>query len=159
MAYPDTLTGLTTREAITDALYRIIIGFDRHDILIFNSACAGDDVAFEIHDGDEKTKVSGTSTIRDTVLAAVGPMDTQHIISNVRVDVKEGANTASLWAYAMAQHCPPGKGRETDGPKYLVGGEYALDLVKDDGDGLWKIKKFVLKIIWKQGDALVMGRG
>jgi hypothetical protein len=24
---------------------------------------------------------------------------------------------------------------------------------------LWKIKKFVLKIIWKQGDALVMGRG
>jgi hypothetical protein len=158
MTYPHALTSLTTREAITDALYRVIIGFDRHDIPIFNSACAGDDVTFEIHDGDKKTAISGTSNMRDTILAAVGPMDTQHIISNIRVDVKDGADTASLTAYAMAQHCPPGKGREVDAPKYLVGGEYFIDLVRDDEDGLWKIKKFVLKAIWTQGDASVMGR-
>lgn len=85
-------------------------------------------------------------------------MDTTHMISNVRVDVKDGADTASLTAYALAQHCPPGKGKELDAPKYLVGGEYWIDLVRDEGDGLWKIKKWVLDVIWRQGDASIMQR-
>ena len=78
------------------------------------------------------------------------------MISNVRVDVKDGADTAFLTAYALAQHCPPGKGIEPDGPKLLVGSEYLVDLVKDEGDGLWKIKKWVLNVSWRQGDASVM---
>jgi hypothetical protein len=159
MAYPHTLTSLTPREAITDALYRAIIGFDRNDVPIFNSAFAGEDVIFEIRAGESESRiVNSLSTIRTQVLAHVGPMDTSHTISNVRVDVKDGADTAYLSAYAMAQHCPPGRGKEPDGPKYLVGGEYRVDLVKDEGDGLWKIKKFVLDVIWRQGDASVMQR-
>lgn len=80
------------------------------------------------------------------------------MLSNIRVDVKEGADTASLVAYALAQHCPPGRGKEPDGPKYLTGGEYWIDLVRDESDGLWKIKKWVLDIVWRQGDASVMQR-
>ena len=80
------------------------------------------------------------------------------MISNVRVDVKDGADTASLTAYALAQHCPPGKGKEPDASKYLAGGEYCIDLIKDEADGLWKIKKWVLNVIWSQGDASVMQR-
>lgn len=80
------------------------------------------------------------------------------MISNVRVDVKDGADTASLTAYALAQHCPPGKGKEPDAPKYLVGGEYWIDLMRDEGDGLWKIKKWVLNVVWRQGDASLMQR-
>jgi len=157
MSHPHTLTSLTPREAITDALYRALIGFDRNDIPIFNSAFAGEDVTFELHDG-QKRIVNGLSTIRTLSLEQVGPMDTTHMISNVRVDFKDGADTASLTAYALAQHCPPGKGKEPDAPKYLVGGEYWIDLMRDEMDGQWKIKKWVLDVIWRQGDASVMPR-
>ena len=158
MSYPHTLTSLTPREAITDALYRAIIGFDRYDVDIFTSAFAGEDVSFELYDGENKRVINGLSVLRTQVLDSVGPMDTTHMISNVRVDVKDGADTASLTAYALAQHCPPGKGKETDGSKYLVGGEYWIDLKRDEGDGSWKITKWVLKVIWRQGDASVMQR-
>jgi SnoaL-like domain len=158
-SYPHKLPSLTPREAITDALYRALIGFDRHDIPIFTSAFAGEDVTFEIHDGsNEPRTVNGLSTIQNTVLAQVGPMDTTHMISNVRVDVKDGADTASLTAYALAQHCPPGRGKEPDGPKFLAGAEYMIDLVRDGEDGLWKIKKWVLDVVWRQGDRAVIER-
>lgn len=156
MSRPHSLTSLTLREAITDALYRAIIGFDRNDISIFDSAFV-EDVTLELR-GGERRVINGLSTLRAQVLDHVGPMDTTHMISNVRMDVKDGADTASLTAYALAQHCPPGRGKEPDGPKYLVGGEYWVDLVRDEGDGLWKIKKWVLDVIWRQGDASVMQR-
>jgi hypothetical protein len=42
MAYILNLSGLTPREAITDALYRAVIGFDRNDIAAFDSAFVED---------------------------------------------------------------------------------------------------------------------
>ncbi len=154
-----TLTSLTQREAITDALYRAIIAFDHNDIPALNSA-AVEDVVFQLYDRETKTVLQSSNSlteIRDGVLAHVGPMDTTHTITNIRIDVKDGADTASLTANALAQHCPPGRGKEPNGPKLLVGGEYRIDLVKVE-DGLWKIKKWVLDIIWRQGDASVMER-
>lgn len=150
------LTALTLREAITDALYRAFMGIDRNDISVFNSAFAGEDVTFELQPGDRI--INGLSTIHAQLLDHVGPMDTTHMTSNVRVDIKDGADTAFLTAYALGQHCPPGKGKEPDAPKYLVGGENWVDLIRDEGDGLWKIKKWVLNVIWRQGDASVMQR-
>jgi len=78
------------------------------------------------------------------------------MISNVRVNLKEGASTAALTANALAQHCPPGRGDESNGPKLLAASTYYVDLVKDESDGLWKIKNMSLKVIWKQGDPSVM---
>ena len=155
MSYPHALTSLAPREAITDALYRAIIGFDRNDTAILDSAFAGEEVTFELK-GDASRTAHDLTTIKNGVLTHVGLMDTTHSISNIRVDVKDGANTASLTCYALAQHCPPGRGKEPDGPKLLVGGEYLIDLVKDEKDGLWKIKKWVLDVIWRQGDRSVM---
>lgn len=99
MSYPHTLTSLTPREAITDALYRALIGFDRNDASILNSALAGEDISV----GGEGRNVNGLSALRMQILEHVGPMDTTHMISNVRVDYKDGESTASLTAYAMAQ--------------------------------------------------------
>ena len=157
MPYPVSLTSLSPREAIVDALYRAIIGFERNDVDVFNSSFVGEDVTMELIDGETKV-INGLSTIRAQVLDHVGLMDTTHMISNIRVDVKDGADTASLTAYALAQHCPPGRGKEPDGPKYLVAGEYSIDLVKDEKAQLWKIKKWGLEVIWRQGDASVMQR-
>ena len=83
-------------------------------------------------------------------------MDTLHMLSNFRVDFKDDADTAFLTCYALAQHCPPGRGTEPNGPKLMVGGEYRIDLVRDKGDGLWKVKKWVLDVLWRQGGAEVM---
>lgn len=154
MSYPHSLSSLTPREAIIDAAYRAIISFDRNDLSIFNSAFTENSIV-EIN-GPKKIVLSGLSTIRTEILGRIGAMDSTHMMSNIRVDVKEGADTAFLTAYVLAQHCAPGKGKEPNSPKYLVGAEYWIDLVRDDVDGLWKIKKWVLDAIWTEGDSSVM---
>lgn len=153
-SFPQTLPSLTQREAIADALYRAAIASDHHDSALFESAWAGEDVSMEIHD-DNKRVLQGLSLIRTIVLDKVGPMDTTHNISMVRVNYQDGADTACLTATSMAQHAAPSTGRDPNGVKYAVGGEYAVDLVKDDV-GIWKIKKLVLNVIWTSGDASLM---
>ena len=108
----------------------------------------------EIHD-DNKRVFQGLSLIRTHVLDKVGPMDTTHNISMVRVNYQDGADTASLTATSMAQHASSGTGRDPNGTKYTVGGEYSVDLIKDEA-GVWKIKKLVLNVIWTSGDASLM---
>jgi hypothetical protein len=158
--YPIALSDLSPREAITDALYRAILGFDRNDPEIFDSAFAGEDVSFELRSAPEPpTIVNRLSNIKAGVLASVGKMDTLHVISNVRVSYVDGEDTAGLKCYAQAQHCPEGRGREPDGPKWLVGGEYEIEFLRDGKDGLWKIKRWVLDVVWREGDRSVMGRG
>jgi molybdopterin synthase catalytic subunit len=39
----------------------------------------------------------------------------------------------------------------------MSGGEYFVDLVKER-DGLWKIKKWTMKVIWSQGDRSIIQR-
>ncbi len=74
MPYPHTLTGLTTREAITNALYRAVLAFDRNDISLIDSAFAGEDSMFEMHPGPQKTVIPPLSAVRDTIFAKAGPM-------------------------------------------------------------------------------------
>jgi hypothetical protein len=154
-SFPQTLPSLSPREAIADALYRAAIASDHHDSALFDSAWAGEDVSMEMHDDNERV-LEGLSLIRTMVFNKVGPMDTTHNISMVRVNHQDGADYASLTATSMAQHAAPGTGRDPNGIKYTVGGEYSVDLVRDDA-GLWRIKKLVLNVIWTSGDASLMG--
>jgi hypothetical protein len=154
-SFPQTLPTLSPREAIADALYRAAIASDHHDSALFDSAWAGEDVSMEMHD-DNKRVLESLSLIRTMVFNKVGPMDTTHNISMVRVNHQDGADNASLTATSMAQHAAPGTGRDPNGIKYTVGGEYSVDLVRDDA-GLWRIKKLVLNVIWTSGDASLMG--
>ena len=78
------------------------------------------------------------------------------MISNIRVDIKDGGKEAQLNCYALAQHCLEGEGMKPDGKKYLAASEYWVDFVK--GDVGWGAEKWVMKIIWTQGDASVMQR-
>lgn len=148
---PYKLTSLTEREAVTDTLYRILNAFDTYDLSLLESSFLGSEVSFEMNGN-----AMSFETMKTQVFDKAGPMDTSHTVSNVRVDLKDGASTAALTATALAQHCPPGKGMEVDGPKYLGASMYFLDLVKDESEGLWKVKKFAMKVIWVQGDPSVM---
>lgn len=80
------------------------------------------------------------------------------MITNCPHGSQERVSTTYLTAYALAHHCHPGKGRVPDSPKYLTDTGYCIDLVKDKSDGSWKIKKWVLKIVWTQRDPSVMQR-
>jgi hypothetical protein len=153
-SFPQTLPSLSQREAIADALYRAAIASDHHDSALFDSAWFGEDVSMEIHD-DNKRVLQGLSLIRKIVFDRVGPMDTTHNISMVRVHHQDGADTACLTATSTAQHASSGTGRDPNGTKYTVGGEYSVDLVKVERD-VWKIKKLILNVIWTSGDASLM---
>ena len=90
MSLPYLLTSLTEREAVTDAVYRAIEGFDRNNISIFDSAFSGPDVVFDVNG----SVINGTDTIRTGILAKVGPMDTtvgnlcEHYIFLFRTDLR-----------------------------------------------------------------------
>jgi len=156
MSRPHIFSGLTEREAIADALYRVLIGLDHNDIPMFDSAFAGDgDDAIFIFRGKE---IKGRDNIKTEIIGWVGPMVTTHTISNARIDIKEGGKTAAFNSYVLAQHCPVGRGEDNYGPKWLACAEYFVDLVKDDSDGSWKIKKWLINVIWSQGDFSVMDK-
>lgn len=143
---------ITEREAVADALYRAASAFDDNDVGLFNSAMC-EDVIFKMNEN----VITGREAIKTQFLDFVGPKDTTHMISNVRVDLKPGDKTASLSAYAQAQHCHPGQGCDTSSPKYMSGSRYNLNLVKDK-ENVWKIKEWNMKIIWLEGDASVLLR-
>ncbi|KAH8800486.1 hypothetical protein F5884DRAFT_810559 [Xylogone sp. PMI_703] len=152
MSQPHILTSVATYEAITDALYRALRGVDYNDVSVFNSAFVGEDISFTT----EQITINSLSALGKVVLGHTGPIGTSHTPSNIRIDVKDGGNTASLTAFVLAQHRLPGTGKDPDAPKLLAGGEYVLDLVEDEADGLWKIKKWVVNVIWRKGDLFVL---
>ncbi|KAE8374908.1 hypothetical protein BDV26DRAFT_299983 [Aspergillus bertholletiae] len=147
MSYPITLSSLTTREAITDTLYRCVTGFDTADTALFDSAFTKDAI-FDLNG----RLLEGLESIHKDCYDKVSKMDTIHHISNVRVNMKEGESKASLTASALAQHYRLGEGLQSGTPYLLAGSLYSLDVVRDDEDGLWKITHWKLKIIWAEGD-------
>jgi hypothetical protein len=156
MSRPILLTGLTQREAITDTLYRVLIGLDHHDIPMFNSAFAGNgEDAIFLFRGN---RIKGRDNIKAEIIDVVGPMVTTHMITNVRIDIKEDGKTAALNCYVLGQHAPPKTGEENDGPKWIVGAEYFVDLIKDNSDGLWKFAKWEINVLWTQGNSLAIPR-
>lgn len=75
-----------------------------------------------------------------SVFDKIGPMNTSHHVSNVRVNLVPGESTATVTAYSMSQHFRAGEGK--GGEKgFLVGGRYAVDVTRDERDGVWKMTK------------------
>lgn len=152
MANPITLTNLTPREAVVDALYRAVEGLDSNDAAMFESAWAKDNPCFVRGD----TVWEGMENINKNLFSLVSTMDTHHTIGNARVVIKEDGNTAYMTTYALAQHHRGGEGMDPTKKGLLGGTTYYVDLVKDSDDGLWKMKKWALKLNWCDGDLSVV---
>lgn len=151
MPFSRHLEGLTEREAITDALHRAIIGIDANDEEMCDSAFVSDGKCTMIMSGQT---IEGLENMKKSVFDRVGPMDTLHSVTNVRVDHKQDAAEASITANATATHCRPGEGMNGSGAKFTSAGIYYIDLVKEADD--WKIRRWELKMNWMQGDRSVM---
>ncbi|KAH8705801.1 hypothetical protein BGW36DRAFT_368191 [Talaromyces proteolyticus] len=150
------LESLTLREAITDALYRCIVGLDTADFALFKSAWLVDDpeTAFVLLD----TSLIGFDNINEHMYKKIAPLQTTHTTSNIRIDVKDGAKEATATSHFIAQHFREGEGLDPTTKHLLTGGVYFVDFVKDDADGLWKVKKWDVRVSWLEGDAAIVGR-
>ncbi|MCJ1325075.1 hypothetical protein MMC10_001737 [Thelotrema lepadinum] len=151
MANPITLQSLSIREAIIDAIYRVHTALDQADLALFDSAFTPDAV-FDL----SGRVLSGLDAIHDGCYNKISKLDTTHFASNIRVNVEDGDSKASLTASALGQHYREGEGDQEGTTRILAGGLYNIDLVKDDADGLWKIKYWKLKRVWSEGDWSVM---
>ncbi|KAA8644079.1 hypothetical protein EYZ11_005448 [Aspergillus tanneri] len=144
---------LTTREAIADALHRCMIGMDTNDTALFDSA----------HTQDAQWNIGGRvvqglqAIHRECYEKTIMTLDTTHYVTNIRIHVLDGASEGSLSALYQAKHFRGQTGTVPGAPSYTMGGVYFLNLVKDETDGLWKIKEFRMKKLWVEGDPSVMG--
>ena len=145
---------LPDREGIPDAIYRFMVGLDAPDQVLFESAWHKDTVFIL----DDRPPVHGLQDLVKTTFQFIGQgLDTTHFASNVRVDHQEGGTTAKLTTHAMAQHYRKGEGRNPKAERFLAGSMYWVDLTKDESDGLWKITKFTMKVIWCEGEGSIVG--
>lgn len=153
MSLPTSLSSLGVREAITDAVYRCVLGLDTDDKALFDSAFTPD-ASFDLNGN----VMSGLDAIHTGCYDSVSKLDTTHFISNVRVNVRDDGDstTASMTASALAQHYRRKQGTEAGATRLLTGSLYFLELVKDGEDGLWKIKHWKLQLVWTEGDWGVM---
>ena len=152
MATAYALTGLTPREAVADALHRCVLGLDRNDKDLFESACVKDET-MTVAAGP--VSLNGWETI-NAYFQRVFACITTHIISNIRVEFKDGADTASMTAHAMSYHLKEDTASLPEDISYRAASLYDIDLVKDGKDGLWKIKKWDIKVLWTTGDIQVL---
>lgn len=152
MADQVTLTALNPREAVADALHRCILGIDSNNRDLFESACLKD---------ESMTVVAGPITIEGWTAISefflkVFDLVTTHVTSNIRIELKDGADTASMTAHALAYHVRPDDALKPENTSYTASCLYFIDLVKDSNDSLWKIKKWELKIQWTTGDRAIL---
>lgn len=138
---------LSGRDAVADALYRLILGLDSNDKDLFDSAIT-DDMAFTVNG---KT-TQGRETIHSELFSRIGKLDTTHHITNLRINILDGEKKASLTAIALAQHYNEGKGMAPEQPYLLIGSLYRIELVKGESDGQWRVEKFDMKTNWAQGE-------
>jgi hypothetical protein len=147
MSLPNALPSLGVREAVTDALYRCVLGLDTADQALFDSALT-QDATVDLN-GDV---MSGLDAIHTQCFDKIAKLDTTHFITNVRVLVDGTESNATVTASVLAQHYRHKQGLVAGAARLMAGSLYSLDVVKDEQEGLWKVKHWKLSSIWAEGD-------
>jgi hypothetical protein len=89
------------------------------------------------------------------LIPAVGPLDTSHVISNVRATVD--GDTAHVHCYAMAQHYLPGEGPRPERTRHaLMMNRYDADMRRDGDGSTWRISRLTIDSAWFEGDKTVL---
>ena len=154
-AHPILLSGLTTREQISDVLTRACLALDLNDRSMWESTWdlnSSADLTFSING----KLTQGLDAINKNVFTHAGHMDTLHLLTNVRIDVQEGASTARVTAYGLNQHHRPGQAMVLGSDHLLAGAMYDTEMVKDAASGEWKLRSWKLTTKWAQGTWAVM---
>lgn len=150
MALPASLPGLSTRDAIIDAIHRTTNAYDYADESLLASALT-QDITFELGD----MKFQGLKTLKENNFNFVKTLDTAHFVSGIRVDYDESKGTGELSCNFQNFHYHPGKGfGGSADDKFVALGRYACEVVKEGG--LWKIRHWRMTIVSTDGNQGVM---
>ncbi|WP_063643202.1 nuclear transport factor 2 family protein [Actinoplanes sp. N902-109] len=152
-----TVAGLADRAAITDTLHRYTAGLDLNDSGLLASALTEDAVVdlgpAMRRIGFDFPPLAPRDTVVSTLIGAVGPLDTSHAISNVRATVE--GDTATVYAYAQAQHFKPGAGSDPAVTRHaLMMNRYTATMVRAGEQ--WRIKHLDIANAWFDGDPLML---
>ncbi|WP_328583825.1 nuclear transport factor 2 family protein [Streptomyces sp. NBC_00370] len=152
-----TLRLLADRAAVADTLHRYAAGLDHGDAELFTSSLTGDATVdltpATTKIGLEFPVLAPRDVVVGALIPAVGPLDTSHVISNIRTTVN--GDSASVQCYAMAQHFPPGEGPKPDRTRHaLMMNRYDADLVRDGET--WRIRRLTIDSAWFTGDPTVL---
>ena len=151
------ITTVTDLAAITDTLHRYTAGLDLGDAELLTSSLTEDAVVdlgpAMKRIGYDFPALSPRETVVGTLIAAVGPLDSSLAISNVRATVED--DTATVHAYAQAQHYKPGTGSDPAVTRHaLMMNRYTATMVRD-GDR-WRIRHLDIANAWFDGDPLML---
>jgi ketosteroid isomerase-like protein len=152
-----TVRDLADRAEIADAFYRYAAGLDLGDAEILASALTEDAVvdltAATTKLGLEFPALAPRNVVVDALTTYVGPLDTSHSITNVRVEVT--GDTATARCYAQANHFLPGEGPKPDRTRHaLMMNRYTAEMARD-GDR-WRIRRLLIDCAWFEGDPQVL---
>jgi hypothetical protein len=103
--------------------------------------------------GLEFPVLAGRDTVVPTMIAAVGPLDTMHMVSNVRVTAD--GDEHRIEAYALAQHFLPGEGPDPLATRHALMGNTWTFRVQQGVEGL-RVTRFEMDCVWFEGDPSVL---
>jgi hypothetical protein len=144
------------RTEIADALYRYAAGLDLGDADMLASSFT-EDVVFDFTPAARKAEVefpvlSSRDVVVKSLIAALGPLDTSHSMSNIQTTIN--GNSATLKAHILAQHFLPNEGSRSNCTWHaLLMNRCDADLVRD-GDR-WRISRLTIDNVWLEGDPTV----
>ncbi|WP_063790219.1 FAD-binding protein [Streptomyces sp. NRRL B-24085] len=153
----DKLQLLIDHAAIVDALHRYTAGLDHGDADLLASSLT-EDAMVDLTPATSKIgldfpALKPRDTVVGVLIPAVGPLDTSHVISNVRASV-DGDN-AHVKCYATAQHYLPGEGPKPDRTRHaLMMNRYDAELTRDGST--WRISRLTIDNAWFEGDESVL---
>ena len=152
-----TVAALLDRAAILDTLHRYTAGLDLNDRDLLTSALTEDAVVdlgpAMRRIGYDFPPLGPRDVVVDALIGAVGPLDTSHAVSNVRCTV--AGDTATVFAYAQAQHYKPGVGSDPAVTRHaLMMNRYTAAMVRDGEQ--WRIRHLDIANAWFEGDPTML---
>src|SRR5213082_3860940 len=144
------------RYEIADALHRFAFGLDHGDADSLASAFT-EDCVLDFRPAGKKLdldfpKLTGRQAIVNALIPFLGPLDTSHTVSNLQIEIS--ADSATLYAYVMAQHFMPREGCRRGSENALLMNRYDCELVRDGQK--WRFKRLTIDNAWAQGNPEIL---
>ena len=144
------------RYEIADALHRFAFGIDHGDADSLASALS-EDCVLDFRPAGRKLdldfpKLDGGKAIVDALIPLLGPLDTSHTVSNLQIDISD--DSATLYAYVMAQHFMPREGPRYGTENALLMNRYDCELVREGEK--WRFKRIVIDNAWAEGNPEIL---
>lgn len=144
------------RFEIADTLHRFAFGLDHGDADSLASSLT-EDCRFNFTPAGNKlgldfSVLTGRDAILKTVLPLIGPLDTSHTASNVQIEIS--GDSATLYAYVMAQHFMPRQGSQPGSEFALLMNRYDCELVRDGEK--WRFRRITIDNAWAQGNPEIL---